>query len=284
MSLLWIITETLPTLLAPGYSLLQVVWMRYGTHILVLLLILAPRQGTSWLRARRPTLQVGRGLLMLLMPISFIVALGHVSVSNVMAVFWLAPLLLLVFAVWVERERPPWTFWVAAATGILGAELIVRPDAALVQAAPFGLGMAISFSLYVVLTRSLREERTTTNLLYSALAVFLPLTLAMPAVWKSPALRDGLLMAGVGVVGLGVLWCIDRATDLVPVSVLAPIFPVQLTLVVFMPMLLTGVRPAKLALAGTALIVGSALAGWLLPVRRAAPQVDIPGVPAQIES
>ena len=219
---------------------------------------------------------------MLLMPISFIVALGHVSVSNVMAVFWLAPLLLLVFAVWVERERPPWTGRRGNRHPWRRADRPPRRGAG--AGGTFGLGMAISFSLYVVLTRSLREERTTTNLLYSALAVFLPLTLAMPAVWKSLALRDGLLMAGVGVVGLGVLWCIDRATDLVPVSVLAPIFPVQLTLVAFMPMLLTGVRPAKLALAGTALIVGSALAGWLLPVRRAAPQVDIPGVPAQIES
>ena len=34
-------------MLTPGYSLFQVVWVRYGTHILLMLLLLAPRQGRS---------------------------------------------------------------------------------------------------------------------------------------------------------------------------------------------------------------------------------------------
>ena len=96
----------------------------------------------------------------------------------------------------------------------------------------------------------------------------MPLSFAMPAIWKPLTPGDALVMAGVGVVGLVVLWCIDRATALVPISLLAPIFPLQLTLIAVVPTLVAGSRPAWLALAGTALIVGSALAGWLLPVRR----------------
>jgi drug/metabolite transporter (DMT)-like permease len=261
---LWTIAEILPTMLTPGYSLYQVVWVRYGVHILVLLVALAPRQGRALFHTRRPALQVGRGLLMLIMPVSFIASLGQARASDVLAVFWLAPLLLLGFAAVLQGDRPRWPIWATALTGLLGAWLILRPSAAVLDAALFGLGMAVSFSLYVMLTRSLRGERTPTNLLYSALAVFLPLTLVMPGVWQPLTPRDAMLMAGVGLAGLGVLWALDRACSLAPVSSIACLFPLQLVAIGVALPLLSGAQPARLAILGAALIIGSALGGWLL--------------------
>ena len=57
---------------------------------------------------------MGDGLLMIVMPASFIVSLGQVRGADVMAVFWLAPLLLLGFALLIQRDRPRWTAWAAA--------------------------------------------------------------------------------------------------------------------------------------------------------------------------
>lgn len=72
MALLWIVVEEIPALLSPSYSLYQVVWMRYGVHLLFLLLYLAARGKLTLVRTAQPGLQIGRGLLMLAMPFFFI--------------------------------------------------------------------------------------------------------------------------------------------------------------------------------------------------------------------
>ncbi len=274
MALLWTITELLPARLSPGHSLYQVVWVRYGTHILVMLAALAPRRGLALLRTRRPALQIGRGLLMIVMPSSFILAIGRVDLDSVLALFWLTPLMLLAFAALIQQDGRHRLLWAAALGAALGAQLIMRPGWGVAAAAPYGLAMGLSFSLYVVLTRSLRHESTATNLLYSALSVFVPLTFFLPKFWTPLAPRDALLMAAVGLTGLGVLWAIDRATELAPVSLLAPLFALQLVLSEVLLPALGGPRPAWLALGGTLLILASALAAWLLPLDR--PAADAP--------
>jgi drug/metabolite transporter (DMT)-like permease len=284
VSVLWTITELLPTLLTPGYSLYQVVWVRYGTHLTCMLLVLMPRYGWSMLHTRKPALQIGRGLLMIVMPASYIASIGHARASDVLAVFWLVPLLLLGLATVLQRDTANWPVWCAAVASVCGAQFILHPTANVLSAALFGLGMAISFSLYVVLTRTLRTERTMTNLFYSAFSVFIPLTFVMPGIWHTLTFRDALLMIGVGLVGLAVLWIIDRACELVPVSVFATVFPLQLVIITTVLSLFTAERPAKLALVGTALIVGSACVGWLLPNKRQGSGNDGAPVTVQVQN
>lgn len=283
VALLWTVAEILPTLLTPGHSLWQVVWVRYGTHILLMVLLLAPRHGMALLRTRRPALQIGRGLLMIVMPASYILSLGQARGIDVVAIFWLTPLALLGFAALIQGDRAHWSIWAAGLVSAFGAQLILRPGPGLIAAVPYGLAMSLSFSLYVVLTRSLRDERTMTNLLYSALAVFVPLTCFLPAFWTPLALRDALLMVAVGLVGLGVLWAIDRATALAPISVYAPLFTLQLVIIAVVVPALGGARPARLALAGSALVVGSALVGWLLPAPAPAKAREPAQAAAQME-
>ncbi len=264
MALAWTVTELLPMLLFAEHSLVQVVWVRYGVHLL-LMLLLAPREGLRFLRTRQPALQIGRGLLMLAMPAAFILALGRVDMRAMLTVFWLAPLLLLALAALLQRDLAGWKTWAAALGSTLGAALILRPGAGLAAAAPYGLLMGLSFSLYVVLTRSLRSERTVTNLFYSALVVFAPLTFFLRRFWSPLNLHDLLVLAGVGVAGLVVLWAVDRATDIAPISSLAPLVALQVVLYDVLSPLFWGARPAKLALVGAALILFCAVAGWLIP-------------------
>lgn len=259
VGLLWDVVESLPTLLSRGYSPYQTVWMRYGTHIIFMLLFLAPRHGWSLVRTRRPALQVGRGLLMLVMPISFISSLGHARANDILSVFWLSPLLILIFAALVQGDRARWLLWVAALIAMIGAQMIMRPSAEVVHAVPFGIGMAVSFSLYVVLTRSLRDEPTMVNLFYSAIVVFIPLTLVMPAIWKPLTLRDALVMMGVGLAGLALLWALDKACELVSPNLIASLFALQLVFYLLLVPLMEGMWPGKLALGGVTLISTAAL-------------------------
>jgi drug/metabolite transporter (DMT)-like permease len=264
MALLWNVVEGLPVLLTRNYSLYQVVWMRYGAHLLILLLYLVARGRLGRLRTTRPTLQIGRGLLMLAMPFFFITAIGQMSVAGVMAFFWVAPLLVLLLAAAMQGDWGSRPGWLAAALGYVAVLLVLRPDRLNLSAngVLLSLGMAASFSLYVVLTRTLRVESTETNLFYTAAAVFLPLSLAMPALWQMPALPDALLMLVVGLAGLGLLWALDRACALAPVSMLAPYLLAPPLLAAALQPWLTGAAAGRSLIAGLIVAGVAALLGW----------------------
>ena len=265
MALLWNVVEDLPMLLSPGFSLYQVVWMRYAAHLLMLLLFLAVRGQLALVRTGRPALQVGRGLLMLAMPFFFITAFDSAPRAGFMAVFWVAPFMVLALAALLQGDIGRWPTWLATGAALAAVWLTLRPDHSGISAsyALMALGMAFSFSLYVVLTRTLRSEPTATNLFYTAVAVLAPLSLLMPVLWQTPSRADYLVMLVVGLAGLGLLWALDRACALVPVSVLAPYLLLPPVIAAILQPWLTGVDPSRSLLAGVALaLVAAPLAWW----------------------
>lgn len=227
---LWTVVEQLASGVLNLYSPYQVVWTRYAVHIALMLVVWGWREpGTLW-HTRRPVYQIVRSLLMLGMPASWVVAMQHgVDPETLMAVFWLSPLLILALAHVLLGERAPWPVWLAGGLVCFGADVLFlhRPTAAL-SALLFPLGMALSFSLYVVMTRSLRSEPMRANLFYTAFGVMLALSPAMPGLWVTPAPHDLAVMAGVGVLGFGALYALDRMAAAAPVSLAAPAACLQL--------------------------------------------------------
>ena len=207
--------------------------------------------------------QLARSLLMLVMPLSFAMAVGRgTPPDTVWSVFWLSPLLIVAIAHAVLGERASWRIWAAAALGALAVVIMLAP------APPPSPGllllpglMALSFSLYVVMTRSLRLELTSANLLYTALGVFVALTPFMPTIWVTPSLHDAGLLIGIGVVGLVALLALDRSASLAPVSAVAPILYLHVVCLAAVGLLLHGEHPSRRSLAGAAVIV--AITGFL---------------------
>ena len=68
--LLWIPIESLGA--NAGVSPYQVVWTRYGTHLMAMLLVFGPRHGRRLVVSRRLGPMILRSLCMLGMPICFI--------------------------------------------------------------------------------------------------------------------------------------------------------------------------------------------------------------------
>ncbi|MEZ5316372.1 MAG: DMT family transporter [Vicinamibacterales bacterium] len=220
----WAMVEIIGGLLERPYSLFQVVWSRYAVHLLFMLVVVgrgAP--GALW-RTRRLRYQVGRSMLMLGMPACFIFGLaGGAPAGAFLSVFWTSPLLILVLARVLLRERARVLLVAAAVAAFAGMVLLQNPVASLSPSAvALALGMSFCFALYVVMTRSLRTEWTGTNLFYTALGPFLPLTAVMPFMWTTPDLHDALVLAAIGVVGLGSLYALDRSAALAPVSLTSP--------------------------------------------------------------
>jgi drug/metabolite transporter (DMT)-like permease len=253
---LWATMDGLATLLDSNQGAIDVVWMRYATHLAILMILFGPRRKAAIVQTVRPRLQIARGLLMLLMPLCFLAAIHATEPENVLSIFWISPILAMVFGIWLLRERVASRTWLIASGGWLGAVLLTRP-------AGFGnvlgiipaFGMAGCLSLYLVMTRILRDESTLSNLFYTAACVLIPLSLIVPFFWNRPSPRDVAIMMAIGLIGLGALFGFDRATDLAPVSVVAPMLYIQPVCAYGIQLAFGDAHPGKAATLGTVLIL-----------------------------
>ncbi len=261
---LWAAVEALAGGVLRKYSPYQVVFTRYVVHMVLMLAVWGWRRPASLVRTRRPVYQLARSMLMLGMPASWIIATQQgVEIGTTMSVFWLSPLLIMGFAGAILGERAPLRVWIAAVIACAGAMALTRPGALppplmLV----FPVGMAATFSLYAVMTRSLRTESTRSNLFYSAFGVAVALVPVMARVWVTPEARDLLVMVGVGVLGFVTLWALDRAAAAGPISLSAPLAFLQLPFFIGIDWALGHEHLGKRAVLGIALIAASATYLW----------------------
>jgi drug/metabolite transporter (DMT)-like permease len=262
---LWVVVEfAFGSRLAGQYNLMQVVWSRYAVHLAMLLLMFGWRRPERLWRTTRPVYHMTRSLLMLVMPASFALAVGQGTTPNtVSAVLWLSPLLIVGIARIMLGERVTWWMWASAGVGALAAVVMYEPS---LPQSPWLLVlptlMALSFSVYVVMTRALRFEDVRANLLYTALGVFLVLTPLMPVVWVTPSLHDAAVMAAIGVLGLIGLLALDRSAASAPVSAVAPVLYLHVVGMAGAALMLYGNQPSRQTLSGAAVIVAIAVLLW----------------------
>jgi drug/metabolite transporter (DMT)-like permease len=251
--------------LSQPYPLMQVVWCRYAAHLALLVLLFAWSNPQRLWRTTRRGFHLARSLLMLVMPLSFVGALqGGMPAGSVWAVFWIAPLLAMLLARAFLDERAPTGCWVACTVGALAAAAMMAvrtpPQPAQLLLA---LVMAISFAVYVVMTRMLHGETLLANLFYTAVGVFAVLTAFMPGQWVMPTWHDAGLLALIGVVGLLTLLTLDRAVAHAPVITVIPAIYLHLPGLALVEWVTQRESPSHRALAALLVIVGVlAYLGW----------------------
>ncbi|HVV71712.1 MAG TPA: DMT family transporter [Verrucomicrobiae bacterium] len=225
VALCWAALEYIGSFISWRYSPFETVWVRYGTHLLLMLVFLGPSQGARLVRTPRLGRQMFRSSLMLAMPVCFVLALRHgLDPRLVWSINWVSVPLTLAVAAVVLGERVAMVQWVAALLGLAGAWLMLGPPALeLRRALLFPLGMGACYAFYTILTRQMRSEATEANLFHTAFWVFLALTFLMPFVWRTPSPAAMLEMMAIGVLGFLLLLLLDRALAWAPVSLVAPL-------------------------------------------------------------
>jgi len=225
----WAGIELMASFIPSRVSAFQTVWTRYGVHLAFMLLVLGPSQGSHMVRTRRLPLHVFRSLLMLGMPFCYIMALTlGLSAAFVWSVTWLSTPMLLALAGPMLAEQVSALQWAATGFGLLGTWLVIQPA----LPAPgwkvlLPFGVALSYGLYKLLTRQMRDEATSANLFHTAAWVFLALTIVLPLFWRMPPPRALAAMVGIGIWGFFTLLLLDRALALAPVSITAPFIYTQ---------------------------------------------------------
>jgi drug/metabolite transporter (DMT)-like permease len=264
---LWALVEVLAAGVLLRYSPFQVVWTRYGIHLLLMLAVWGWHRPDLLVRTSRPVFQLARSLLMLGMPASWIFGMRtDMPMGMFMTVFWLSPLLIIALARLVLGEHAPPSLWFPALVGFAGS-LVLHDPARLenLRLLAYPIGMALSFSLYVVMTRTLRREDVRANLFYTALGVFIALSPAVPTFWTWPGVTDFMAMAAVGVLGFFALFALDRMASADRVSVSAPFAYLQIAFLIALATL-AGMEldhTKARTFAGLALILLAAAFAWL---------------------
>jgi drug/metabolite transporter (DMT)-like permease len=207
----------------------QIVWCRYVVHLAFMLALFGLRDPLALIRTRRPIFQVGRSLLMLLMTVSWIMASHRVGPNTIIAVLASIPILVTGFGALFLRERPARWTWIAAtlaSAGCLACALPLQMTSILQLVLP--LVTAVCISLYIVLTRSLRNENAQTNLFYTALGVVAALSAFVPSRWITPDAHNVVCLVAIGLIGYVGLLALDYSAAAAPVGVTAPLAACQI--------------------------------------------------------
>lgn len=188
---------------------------------------------------------------------SFIVALNHAKVANVLFMQAVAPIVAAVLA-WVALgERVTRRSWVAMAVAVLGVGLMVgSPGSGGVLGISVSLLMTLSFATGLVFTRHRSDVSMVPAI---CLAQLLVLLVAAP--FSDPGSvtpRDlGLfVLLGVGQIGLGLLFLVTGAR-LIPAAEVALITLLEIVLAPLWVWISIGEKPAALTLLGGAVVVGA---------------------------
>ncbi len=187
---------------------------------------------------------------------SFIVALNHTSVANVLFMQALAPILAAALGILVG-ERVSGRTWLAMAVALAGVALMVggpgRPDAV---GGGLSLLMSVSFAITLVVTRHRRDVSMAPATCLSQVAV---LVAAMP--FASPGEVGGrdlalLVCLGVGQIGLGLVF-LTIGARLIPAAEVALITLLEIVLGPLWVWIFLSEEPGAATLAGGLIVLGA---------------------------
>ena len=268
---LWVAIDVFAAGLLRESPIPQVVWLRYLFHIGLMIAVLGPTAGLSFVRTSRPALQLSRSLLMLVMPLSFWLAREWGSVPDVMGVFSLGPAVVVIGVPLIMAGRSRRALF-AALLGWLGTVVIYSPSFHSWPSMLAGLAMAVSLGSYILLTSVLdRTEGVLTNLFWSALGVFIVLTLALPLHWQPISIQGVVTAMIVAIAGWVTLAAMDLALRRWPPTALASLLFIQPVLDVFVRAALHGHVPNTHDSAGLLILLAAIGIGVGAGIGEAAP-------------
>lgn len=264
--------DTVIRLTGQSLPVLLTLLVRYIFQALAMALVVLPSRTLS-VKSAHPRFQLLRGGLLLGCSALCFLGLKHMPVAEFSAISLLAPVLVVVLAALLLKERVTWLRWALVAGAWVGALIIIRPGSGVFGwAVVFPLAAVFFYAGFQLVSSRLAhaENPFTTQLWTGVIGVVLlaPLVLAnLGVVW--PAARDAsavqwaqmLLIGALGTFG-HVLFL--QAFRLAPASAVAPLTYSQLAWATLWGWLVFGQLPDAWSWLGMAVVVlCGATTAWL---------------------
>jgi drug/metabolite transporter (DMT)-like permease len=247
--------------LSDSQSIVQIVWARYAFALPVVLLALLRNGGGITLRTRRPFTQVLMGLFPMIASFSVAGGFGLLSLPELTALTFAAPLLVVALSAPLLREPTTRHDWIGVIAGFIGILVVVRPGAAaLAWAAVFPLGCAFFFALYQIAMRFVgRHDDPVSTLAWSigtGLIVTTPLVLLD---WHPPSPGAWMVMVLSGVVFGAAQFCLIQGFRRAPPARLTPFTYVQIIPATLIGIAVFGTWPDIWVVVGAAMVIGAGI-------------------------
>lgn len=260
--------DAMAKLVSGSVSAGQTAWARFFFQVLLLAPIMMWQGGlkidrTIWAHA-------ARGFLIALATLLFFAALKVMPLADAIAVFFVQPFIVTILAALILGEAFGWRRMVAIGVGFAGALLIIKPSyEAFGLTALLPVGTAISFALYVILTRWLVKSASPLSMQFLA-GVFGLITMSIALAFGHsygfavltpswPGQIEWLFLALLGLVATTGHILVVMAFSRAPVAILAPFQYLEIVSATALGFLIFNDLPDLLTWIGIAIIVSSGL-------------------------
>ena len=271
--LLFAVQDGIAKYLSMLYAPIVIAWLRFVAQTLMLGAIYGPKLKRDLFKTRVPRLQFYRALCMAGANLSFLVALRYVPLGEATAIFFLAPMIVMLLSNVFLGEAITRFQWFSIALCVFGVMLIVRPGADIFSwFAALPLLSAVFIALYQMLTRRVMatDHAVSSNFITSLMCVGI-LGVAQPFFWVTLPLSVWIIIAIQAVFAMVGHLFMTHSYRFASAAVLAPFTYFQIVFSALVGAVAFGHIPDLLSAVGITLVT---LGGLVLVLRLRQPKTE----------
>ena len=260
--------DALAKLLGDSISAGQIAWSRFLVQTILMCPIFF--WGLRKHKTQKIFLQFMRGVLIACTTVLIFASVKFMPLAEVIAIFFIEPLLVTMLSAIVLGERLGWKRLAATTIGFFGALVVVQPNyklLGLLSLLPFLA--ALSFAFYMILTRKLSQLESAGVLQFNSglsglifmsvmLATFSSFDIPMLEI-KMPQNQEWILLVLIGVIATLGHFILAFASKYIEANILAPFQYLEIIGATFLGFWLFGDFPAPASWVGIITIVFSGI-------------------------
>ena len=242
--------------LGNDFSPWQIAFCRFGFGAIILFFIMAFK-GRKHFVTTNFSLHIVRGILIFFAIILWNKGMQSSTISTATIISFTIPLFVLILASIFLQERITWPVVLSTLGGFLGILVILRTTYSdFNQGSLYFFMAAFFFAILDVLNKKyVNRESNLALLFYSALIAAVLVAYPAIQVWRTPAIKDLMLLLLLGIGSNLILYCLLRAFSLTRVSFLVPFRYLELFIAVGMEYIFFNLLPDKYTYMGAAIII-----------------------------
>ena len=245
--------------LTARYPVAEIVWGRYLFHFLLLLPLVAWKNGLASMKPKRIWLHLLRGAFTVFATFFFFWALSTLPMADTLALMFCYPLFITALSSVFLGEQVGLRRWGAVCAGMIGALIIIRPGGELFQwSSLLGVAAGLSMACYWIVTRRVAGSAPPlVAAAYAAIFGVIAMPILLPDGWVVPTLAHVGMVAAMGAIAAICHILMVNALDLGRASVLAPFAYTEIIMATTIGYVVFGDFPDTFTWIGIAIVIGA---------------------------